>query len=82
MIRTQIQLTERQMEALRQASEREKVSVAEIIRRALDEALAGSASFSREELKRRAAEVAGRFASGHSEVSAEHDRHLEEAYRS
>jgi hypothetical protein len=81
MIRTQIQLTEGQMEALRQVSQREKLSIAEIIRRALDETLAASAPVSRAELAQRAAEVAGRFASGHSDVSAEHDRHLAEAFR-
>ncbi len=81
MIRTQIQLTERQMEALREVAQREKLSIAEVIRRALDETLAASAPVSQAELKQRAAEVAGRFASGHSDVSAEHDRHLAEAFR-
>ncbi len=81
MIRTQIQLTEQQIEGLREVARREKLSISEVIRRALDETLAASASVSRAELMRRAAEVAGRFASGHSDVSVEHDQYLAEAFR-
>ncbi len=80
MIRTQMQLTDSQMEALRQLSEREHISIAEIVRRALDDLLSRSNIVSREELLRRAAEVAGRFASGRSDVSAKHDDYLEQAF--
>ena len=81
MVRTQIQLTERQMEELRRASEREHLSIAEIIRRSLEETLARSVSVSRDELRQRAKSIAGRFASGRSDVSSKHDVHLDEAFQ-
>jgi hypothetical protein len=81
MVRTQIQLTERQMDDLRRESEREHLSIAEIIRRALDETSTRSVAVSRDELKQRAKSVAGRFTSGRSDVSTEHDRHLDEAFQ-
>ena len=42
MVRTQIQLTERQARLVRDAARRKGVSIAELIRRALDDALAES----------------------------------------
>jgi len=80
MVRTQVQLTEEQMEQLRSAADREGVSLAEVIRRLIDQTLRGHA-VPKAELKRRALEAAGRFSSGRSDISAEHDRHLEKAFR-
>lgn len=80
MIRTQIQLTERQMEGLRRISEHDHLSIAEIIRRSLDETLAHSLVVPRDEIRRRAESIVGRFASGQSDVSAEHDKYLDEAF--
>jgi hypothetical protein len=80
MIRTQVQLTESQMKALRQASAETGKSVAELIRQGVDRYLAGRNQPSREERIRRAIRAAGRFSSGVSDVSVNHDKYLAEAY--
>jgi hypothetical protein len=80
MIRTQIQLSERQAEALKELAARQNVSVAEIIRQAVDERLRAASGIDLRQRKQRALAVAGRFHSGHSDLSVEHDRHLAEAY--
>jgi hypothetical protein len=80
MIRTQVQLTDRQLEALRQASAASGRSVADLIRQGVDQYLAGRSELGREERIERAIRVAGKFSSGRSDVSANHDRHLAEAF--
>ena len=80
MIRTQIQLTEKQMDSVRVAAEQEHVSVAEMIRRAIDASLARPAVPQRSEIKRRAIAIAGRYASGRADISTEHDQYLDEAF--
>ena len=80
MIRTQIQLSETQAKALKDLAARQNVSVAEIIRQAVDERLRVAGADDLEQRKRRALAAAGRFHSGHSDLSAEHDRHLAEAF--
>ncbi len=80
MIRTQIQLSEEQVQALKQQAARQDTSMAEVIRQAIDQWLRSAAKLDREESKRRALAAAGRFHSGHADLSSEHDRHLVEAY--
>ena len=80
MIRTQVQLTDRQLEALRQASAATRRSVADLIRQGVDQYLAGRVELGREERIERAIRVAGKFSSGRSDVSANHDRHLAESF--
>jgi len=80
MIRTQVQLTEGQLESLRQASAATGRSVADLIRQGVDLYLAGRSELGREERIERAIKVAGRFSSGRTDVSANHDRHLAEAF--
>ncbi len=80
MLRTQIQFTAAQIEALRARAARLGLSVSEVVRRAVDAWVVADST--PEELKRRAIETAGRFASGKSDVAGEHDRYLTEAYRS
>ena len=58
------------------------MSVSELIRRAVDLLLDTEGYSSWEERKRRALGAVGRFASGESGVSADHDRCLEEVYAS
>ena len=77
MHRTQVLLTQEQIRTLREEAARRGVSMAEIIRQALEEHLARGRQ---QELRRRALEVVGRFASGRRNISEEHDRELEEAY--
>ncbi len=79
MVRTQIQLTEEQMMRLRQASAERGVSIAALIREAVDRALA---------LDRRAADwalalsVVGKYrdVDGATDVSTRHDDYLADAY--
>lgn len=82
MRRTQIQLTEEQMEALRREAARRSLSVSEILRQAVDAWLKGLRPPTAEERRRRALEIAGRFGSGKNHVSASHDEHLSDIYRS
>jgi hypothetical protein len=82
MVRTQIQLTEQQMEALRRCSLRKKQSLAELIRQSVDLFLGLENQSPREMQRKRAREAAGRFASGSSDVSGEHDRYLADAFGS
>jgi hypothetical protein len=81
MIRTQIQLTEDQLRRLRRRARQDGVSVAEAIRRCIDQALVENA-LDRAELYRRAAQVIGRFSdsSGANDLSTAHDRYLDEAF--
>ena len=80
MNRTQVQLTDRQLKALRQASAASGRSIADLIREGVDRYLAERSEIGREERIERAIRVAGKFASGHTDVSANHDRHLAEAF--
>lgn len=77
MHRTQVLLTEEQVRRLREEAARRGVSMAEIIRQALQEHLIRR---QRQKLHSRALAAVGRFSSGRSDVSKEHDRELEEAY--
>jgi len=81
MVRTQVQLTDKQLEALRRRSERESVSVAELVRRAID-ALPPGDPPNLQELRDRAIAAAGQFASGVADTSANHDDALGDAFQS
>jgi Ribbon-helix-helix domain len=81
MIRTQVQLTEGQMKALREASAETGKSVAELIRQGVDGFLATRIGPTREERIERAIRVAGKFRGGRSDVSVNHDKYLAEAYK-
>jgi hypothetical protein len=80
MIRTQIQLTEAQSQEIKSIAEREKTSMADVIRRAVDDWLARYSDAARRARKKRALEVVGRYDSGLSDVSVNHDKYLAEAY--
>jgi hypothetical protein len=66
MVRTQIQLTEAQAKALKTIAAREGISMAEVIRRALDKAVQAEKLPDREEIKRRAIAAIG---CGHADVT-------------
>ncbi len=82
MIRTQVQLTEKQARALRDMAAEEGRSVADLIRELVDGLLRARAPVDRGEIRRRAIAAAGRFRSGQGDISEEHDRHLADAYSS
>jgi urease accessory protein UreF len=78
MVRTQIQLTEEQAEKVRQAAHRMGISMAELIRRVLDESMASIEEPT--SARKRALNVIGCVASGTGDLSENHDKYLEEAY--
>lgn len=80
MVRTQIQLSEAQAEALKAVASRAHVSMAELIRLALERQLRTAPGPSPRERIDRAQSIAGRFSSGRSDVSAEHDAALADAF--
>jgi len=80
MVRTQIQLTEEQAKALKRIAVSQRLSIAELIRRAVTEMIKSSAVVDVEERRRRAAEIVGRFGSGKRDISKKHDLYLTEAY--
>lgn len=80
MIRTQIQLTETQARTLKKVAMDKGTSVAEVIRRAVDNMVQRSPKVSSEERIKRALEIVGKFRSGRRDVSQKHDEYLAEAY--
>jgi hypothetical protein len=80
MVRTQIQLTEDQAKALRRISASRNLSVAELIRRAIDAMIRTSSSVDPEEQLKRALAIAGKFGSGRRDISKKHDTYLTEGY--
>ncbi len=80
MVRTQIQLTEEQASALKKLALSRHLSIAELIRQAVDNMIKTSTTIDIEERRKRAIEVAGRFSSGKRDISREHDKYLAEAF--
>jgi len=81
MIRTQVQLTETHMRTLKRLATERRVSIAALIRESVDLLIRTAGLVNDEERQRRALKAAGRFHSGQSDLAAEHDRYLAEAYR-
>lgn len=81
MVRTQIQFSERQIQALKSRAAREHASVSELVRRAVDAWVEAEDLAAPDERRRRALEAVGRFASGLHDVAAHHDEYLADAYR-
>lgn len=77
MVRTQIQLTPEQSQALKEASERAQISVAALIREAIDLWLRQSGLAS-PTARRRAAEDVPSFSSGVNNLAERHDDYLAE----
>ena len=80
MVRTQVQLTEKQMAMVKRIAAERNISMSEVIREGIDCYLHQSTAIDRKERVRRALEVSGRFRSGLTDVSERHDEHLAEAY--
>jgi len=77
MIRSQIQLREGQVQALKDLSQKTGLSVAALIRQAADMLIEEGA---RGRGLRSALQVAGKYSSSASDVAADHDRYLDEAW--
>lgn len=82
MIRTQIQLSEDQLQALKARALKENISVSELVRRAIDAWTKNADNTHVSELRRRAENAAGRFASGKNDVAQHHDEYLSQAFKS
>jgi hypothetical protein len=81
MIRTQVQLTETQMEALRRLAALKKKSLADLVRQSVDLFLDRESPTGDGLRVKRALAVVGKFSSGSGDGSSAHDRHLADAYR-
>ncbi len=79
MLRTQIQLTEAQAEALKRLAATRHLSVAELIRQAVDRMIKSTVFVDMEERRKRAIEAAGRFSSKLKDLSEKHDEYFVEA---
>lgn len=80
MVRTQIQLTEEQARLLKQRAAQHGVSMAQIVREAVQDYLDRAAGVDSVERKRRAWAAAGQFHSGREDIAEDHDRYLSEAF--
>jgi hypothetical protein len=79
--RTQISLEREQAERLRALAAERGVSMAHLVREAVDRVYGSAlAPPSRDELWERAMSVVGSGSSGREDVSANHDEHLAEIY--
>ena len=76
MIRTQIQLTEAQAEALRQRAAAEGRSMADLVRDGVDRLLADLTQKDEDALKRRSIAALGLFHSGVTDLGSAHDDHF------
>lgn len=80
MVRTQIQLTEEQVKALKKIALSRHLSIAEIIRQAVDTVIRTNTMVGIEERRKRAIGIVGRFSSGKRDISRKHDTYLAEAF--
>lgn len=81
MVRTQIQFTDEQIQALRKLSASTGRSIADLVRQGVDSYLSAKPASRPAHQVERALRVAGRFSSGTGDVSTHHDRYLAEAFR-
>lgn len=81
MLRTQIQLTEEQAKRIKAAAARRGVSMAELVRQAIDLFIRRSGEKSDDEMRDRAIAAAGSFHSRRRDVAQRHDEYLAEDYR-
>lgn len=79
MVRTQIQLTDDQARELKRLAAQRQVSMATLVREAVDQLLSADERAARWE---RALAAVGRFRSDGSDVSTNHDGYLDDAYMS
>ena len=80
MIQIHIALTEDQIECLQRLSMKQNVSVDELVRRGADSLLTQQTTLSKQEHKRRAVSVIGKYSSKNHDISERHDDYLAEAY--
>lgn len=76
MIRTQIQLTEAQAKSLQELAARQGVSMAELIRRSVDNYIKNYNGCARQDLIERAKEAAGKYHAAEADLAKSHDLYL------
>ena len=81
MIRTQVQLTQEQIRALRLLAAQKKKSIADLVRQSVELYLSQEAQSGKASRVQQALEAIGKFSSGSADGSSGHDRHLADAYR-
>jgi len=81
MIRTQVQLTEKQVSLLKKMASEKHTSIAELVRQAVDNLTKSSTYIDVDERRNRAIAAAGRFRSGISDLSSNHDTYVAEAFK-
>jgi hypothetical protein len=79
MVRTQIQLTEAQAKALKKLASSRHLSVAELVRQAVNNITRSGGVIDFEERRKRALAAVGRFSSGKRDVSIKHDKYFAES---
>ena len=80
MVRTQVQLTEEQAVLLRQVAADRGVSIAALMREAVDLWRTTSPRLTRDEKRRRALAIVGMIKGGPSDIAERHDDYLAEAF--
>ncbi|MGE5645069.1 MAG: ribbon-helix-helix domain-containing protein [Acidobacteriota bacterium] len=82
MTRTQIQLEEEQIQALRRLSAESGKSIADLVRRGVELLLRAERSGGERERTERALRALGKFSSGKTDIGRHHDDYLDEVYGS
>ena len=76
MVRTQIQLKEEQYKFLKRLAKEEDISMAELIRRAIDYCESRRSESTDQQIRERAKNAAGQFRSDRGDVSLRHDEYF------
>ena len=79
MVRTQIQLSEKQSREVKRRARQRGISTAEYIRRAVDESLRSETTPDYDELVKRSLATLGSFHSGVGDISVRHDDYFAES---
>jgi hypothetical protein len=80
MIRTQIQFTQEQWEALKKLANARHVSIAELVRQSVDKLIRSPENMSNDEYQQLCIEIVGKYQSGIADISSNHDEYLSETY--
>ena len=80
MVRTQVQLTEEQLEKLRRIAGENGKSVAELVRLGVELYLQSTGKPDKAELRERAKRAVGGFRSGFTDIGRNHDDYLTEDF--
>ncbi len=78
MVRTQIQLTDEQSRILKAMALEKGISVAELIRRCIEDYIQSASQLTSNERRQRALSIVGQFVAEETDLSTDHDRYLAE----